>query len=133
VMSSNFFEDENFPLLLDLCVTIGLIILLAVVNRLTELVVLEIALNLHIKKQSSYKPFQGLRLKECELALLCCFPLKNYDAGRKRLERFPCLLHCHCVSDAASPLHISIKITRINWLITLKCNGRLCIWLAVGT
>jgi hypothetical protein len=77
---------------LVLCVTIGLIILQGVVNRLTELVVLEIALNLYIKKQSSYKPFQGLRLKECELALLCCFPLKNYDAGRKRLERSAFLL-----------------------------------------
>jgi hypothetical protein len=120
-MSSNFFEDKNFPLLLDLCVTIGLIILLAVVNRLTELVVLEIALNLHIKKQSSYKPFQGLRLKECELALLCCFPLKNYDAGRKRLKTVYLAPSSTTFQREQAPEESVLKKTKINfWLVTLK-------------
>lgn len=60
--------------------------------QLHSAVVLEIALKLHIKTKTSYNPFQGLRLKECELTLLYSLPLKNYDAGRKRLERFAFLL-----------------------------------------
>jgi len=85
--------------------------------QLHSAVVLEIALKLHIKTKTSYNPFQGLRLKECELTLLYSLPLKNYDAGRKRLKTInPACYLFHYVSEITSPLQISIKRTKINWL-----------------